>query len=678
MAEVRSSLALRHPKKRVLWLAATPLKSYEWIAATPVEIRFYVCEPEGKFSSRPLPDPQAWRCRRGGLDYQETNALFNRLQSARVAGRPLLEFVVYDGLSFWQFVPSFLWPAFFRTIELIRLVSEVVDEVGPLEIRALPATDRTAFLWEGVVRAVGASRHVPVVFNEPGGFPLAVFRKGSTKLGTYFRWMMANLLHQKLEWTERWLRRQAQRKIVPSIKGKKLLFATIARHWTAIPGGSGRHDEQFYPLLPALRDAGWTSFIGIDCPYSRPSLVVQALKDRMRNGEPGVCWYGFWAYGSYFKLRATENHARKVFGEQWNILRTAADFAEDFCYRGVSLWPALRKDLETTFLHILPRCARMLATAGEILDQERPDAVMATYETGPFQRALIIQASRKGIPTMGLMHGMIFKNHYDYMHHRITTSVYADPFGFTVPEITCVWGSAWKENLVSYGNYPSDAVVVTGNWRYDRIAEILSQVNITFMRRFLGLAPDALCILILSSTQNVLEYIETCLAVVAAIPNGVPLVKLHPAYNPAPVRQLLHRLGYTNGTLFTGPLLDALVVADLVISQPSTAISEAVLLGKPVVLADFQAMPGPGTAYSSEGVCLVANSKETLREVVEQAVFDEGVRVRLAAARREFLQRYFFKIDGGAALRVAEALEALVGRRRTVERSSVSSDNHST
>lgn len=659
--------ALRHPEKRVLWLAVTPVKSGEWISTTPAEIHFCVRDPQEGPPGTPSPGDPSWQRRRGAHDYRETNAFFNRLQDARVAGRPLLEFVAYDGASMWQFLPSFLWPVFFRSIELIRLVGQVVDEVGPLEIRAWPVADHTALLWEGVVRAVGASRHVPVVFNAPGGLPPLFFRRGGARFRARLRWMRENLSHWRLEWAERRLRRQAPREMAASTGAKKLLFATIARHWTQIPGGVGRYDEQFYPLLPALRAAGWRTFVGIDCPYGPSPVVIQALDDRLRNGETGVHWCGFWAYGQASTLRAAEGRARRVFDGQWRTLRGAADFAADFRYRGVSLWPALREDLEAAFRHILPRCVRMLAAAGAILDRERPDAVMATYETGPFQRALLLQAARRGIPTMGLMHGMIFDDHYDYMHRRVTTSVTADPFGFIVPEITCVWGPAWKENLVSSGHYPSEAVAVTGNWRYDRLVATLGRTNVELMRRSLGLAPDVRVVLVLSSSQKVLEYIEKCLSVVAGIPNGVPLVKLHPADDPAPVRVLLHRRGYPERTLFTGPLVDALAVADLVISQPSTAVGEAVLLGKPVVLADFQATSGPGTAYAAGGVCLVADDEDALRGAVEKALLDEGVRASLATARQEFVQRYFFKIDGGAASRVVEALEGLVARQRRGE-----------
>lgn len=646
---------------RILWLAVTPLKAGEWISTTPAEIRFCVRSAKESSQSTLSPEDPDWQCREGEHDYRETNAFFNRLHDARVGGCPLLKFVAYDGVSLWQFIPSYLWPVFFRSIELIRLTQQVVDEVGPREIRAFPALDQTAHIWEGVVQAVGASHGIPVVFVRRGPFSASAFRRGWRKLRMRFRWMAEDLARWQLIRAQQQLRRQPQREPSPAAEGKKLLFATIARHWTSVPFEGGRYDEQFYPLLPALRSAGWNRFVGIDCPYDSAQRVIEVLQDRMRDRSPGVSWHGFWGFGRASHLRAVEARARRILRDRWRTLRRAEDFAEAFCYQGVSLWPALDEELDTAFRHILPRCASMLAVAEEILKRERPDAVIATYEMGPFQRALVLQASRAGLPTMGLMHGMIFDDHYDYMHRRVTTSAAADPFGFIVPEVTCVWGPAWKENLVSSGHYPAEAVAVTGNWRYDHLVESLARLDVAGLRRSLGLVGRV--ILILSSNRKVLEYIEGCVSMVARVPDSTPLVKLHPADDPEPVRRLLHRLGFQERILFSGPLVDALVVADVVISQPSTAISEAVMLGKPVILADFRRAKGSGTRYAAEGICLVAHDEEGLRQALERLLSDEGVRKSLAAARRAFIERYFFKIDGNASHRVAEVLETLVRGR---------------
>jgi len=424
-----------------------------------------------------------------------------------------------------------------------------------------------------------------------------------------------------------------------------------------VPGDAHRkYDEQFYPLLPALRAAGWSRFVMVDCQDSPES----ELRERMRNGEAGVRWRRYSSYRP--RGDATVAKARAMFAHMWQVLQDDPQFAEDFRYRGVSLMPALRQQLHWAFHDLLPRCAELLATASQMLAQEQPDAVIATYETGPWERALIIQAARAGIPTVGLQHGMIFDNHYDYMHCRITTDPITSPAGFVVPKITCIWGPFWKENLTKFGHYPPEAVVVTGNWRYDCIAEITRGMGIARLKQEFGIVPEKKVVLILSASQSYIDYIRHCLQVLVTRPECTPLIKLHPDDNPVPVYEMLRQFGYPDKVLIQGQLIEALMVADLVISQISTAVSEAALLGKEIVLVNFQNLKG-SEAYVRDGICLYVTDPAELASAIEQGLNDPCIQAKLRAARSEFISRYFFKTDGYAAQRVAEVLERLYAHK---------------
>ena len=88
-------------------------------------------------------------------DYRKTNELLNDLQDARVAGRSLIEFLSYNGVSMWQFLPAYVWPFFFRAVELIDVVLQLVEDVKPKEIRVFPVSDYTDPIWQGVVQSIG-------------------------------------------------------------------------------------------------------------------------------------------------------------------------------------------------------------------------------------------------------------------------------------------------------------------------------------------------------------------------------------------------------------------------------------------------------------------------------------------------------------------------------------------
>ena len=403
------------------------------------------------------------------------------------------------------------------------------------------------------------------------------------------------------------------------------------------------------PLLPLLRLSGWRDFLLIDCEDSSQS----ELNARMEDGEPDVSWRAFSSYME--KNSKTQEQSRIVFREMLHTLKTDQEFLADFRYRNVTLMPALGIELEKAFHLRLPRCAAMLDAASQILAEERPSAVIATYETGPWARAIIIQASRAGIPTLGLQHGMIFDNHYDYMHRRVTVDPANNPIGFALPNVTCVWGPFWKEVLTESGHYPREAVAVTGNWRYDHISEMMT-MDVQEAKRQLGFPADRRIVLVLSAGLNTLDFIRLCLETISKRPDCSPMIKLHPGSDsPGPVRELLSKLGFPLSILIEGRLHESILSADLVISQISTAVGEAALLNRPVVLANLENLAG-AEAYVESGICLYATDPDQLAVAVGKGLDDAQTLGQLAQARKEFVSRYFYKLDGCASQRVAETL----------------------
>lgn len=646
-------------------LAIKPLPPGQYLVPAGLQVYFDVASEGGAAPTCFDPAQKRWQCRRADGDYRRTNALLNRLLEARVDGKRLPEFVWHEGLSFWQFLPSYAWPAFYRAVELIDTVEQIIEETAPQQLRVFPVGDDTEEIWQGVLQAIGRRRNIPLVILPA---PNPQRKQGQARLRAWLQGLgfstyeIQSVYRLILKLAGRLLAGCQRKKAAKAPNGKKLLFAAVTRNWVPLPREGGNYDEQFFPLLPSLRYAGWTDFIGIDCPYTPPWKTLPKLWSRIRANEPGMRWNTFYAYG---RQTATYNAAaRRVFARQWQTLKGDPEFLQDFQYRGISLMPALKSELKRTFNYILPQCAGMLTTAREIIREENPDAMLLTYEQGPFQRALIIQAAQAGVPTVGLQHGLFFDNHPDYMHRDIAANPVANPAGFAVPAITCVWGPLVKKNLAAVGSYPANAVAVTGNWRYDRWAEAAAAVDLPALRKRLGLVDGKKVVLILSAGQYILDYLARCLEVLGQRQDCVPLIKLHPGVDePGPVRELLQQLGYPATTLYSGQILEALLAADLVISQYSTAIAEAVLLEKPVVLVNFLRISRPGT-YADLDICLSVTRPEDLAGTMDQALGDTRVQRRLAAARTKFIRDFYFKADGRASQRVVATLEKLIADKQ--------------
>jgi len=627
------------------------------INATPIRV-YYAQSKDASDAPRSFEREEAiWKSRVSDGNCVTTIELLNRLQSAPVEGTRLIEFVQCDGVSMWQFLPSYFWLQFFLAVQLIDIVKRIVDDVNPGKIRIFPNDDPTWPIWHGVVRAVATTRGIPeVVVHQTSISGFVLFLKNSLREIGMKGLARRVARRSKSKRTSLFSEQSSHESTNAQPPSRKILFLTLGkRHWVSVPGEvDKRYDEQMYPLLPALRNAGWGKFVMVDCL----NLSMTELVKRMHDGEAGVSWRNF----AYYKDNRIIANKTTTFARMWKVLQRDAEFIRDFQYEGVPLMPALRRFLENAFLNLLPECAEMLATAARMLEEERPDAVIATYESGPWERAVIVQAARMSIPTIGLQHGMIFDNHSDYMHLNITT----DPSnsGFVVPNVTCVWGPFWKEVLTKSGHYPDESVVVTGDWRYDFLSKLDVGAFAHRVRRNHGVHAKQKVVLILSSGMGTVDYLRACISLIRDRKELSPIIKLHPGVDRlGPVVDLLKELRYSQDLVVSGQLFNAIAVSDLVISQVSTAIGEAALLDKPVILVNFQNADGV-KEYVKSGICLYATDSHQLSDAIERALYDKTTRTRLEVARRDFVSRHFFRLDGSSAQRVAQVLLGLARGRR--------------
>jgi glycosyltransferase involved in cell wall biosynthesis len=227
-----------------------------------------------------------------------------------------------------------------------------------------------------------------------------------------------------------------------------------------------------------------------------------------------------------------------------------------------------------------------------------------------------------------------------------------------VPDLTCVWGAKWRDTLVRDGHYPADAVVVTGDWRYDDVKRRLAEVDVRALRRRLGVADGNAIAAILSSGQGTVDYVSAALDAVGSTPQLSPLIRLHPSDDPAPVRAELRRRRLPETVMPRVELLEILAASRIVISQWSTVIAEAALAGRDIMLVNLQGLPG-AEAYIEAGICVPAVDSSGIRRGIDAILHDDPIQRQLAASRASFVRDYFFNADGRAAERVAEALDRL-------------------
>ena len=253
-------------------------------------------------------------------DYSDTNAWLNRLLDAPVAGARLVDYVRHDGVGMWQFLPSYIWPQVFLAIELVKALDALVGVVGERGLRPLPVADALNGTWTGVVEEYARARGL--AFEPAGPSPSA---SPGRRLARAARvgYLRDRAIDAGAVAGARAIGAVAQRRAGRRPRtGASVLLASVPRHWTVAPDGSGRHyDEQFTPLVEALRAAGFGRIVGIECPYGPKLDALRSVMRRVRGDNTGVTWRSFDGDGGGASAR---RRAAPLFREQWEALVSGA------------------------------------------------------------------------------------------------------------------------------------------------------------------------------------------------------------------------------------------------------------------------------------------------------------------------------------------------------------------
>lgn len=199
--------------------------------------------------------------------------------------------------------------------------------------------------------------------------------------------------------------------------------------------------------------------------------------------------------------------------------------------------------------------------------------------------------------------------------------------------------------------------IVTGQPRYDHFFQAHKLCNKELIITKLGLDPKKRVILWASDTtigsqEENSEIIRAVLRAMGEIPEAQLVIKLHPEEDPdAPLYKSL----LSNPPLILGRETDIfplLVVCDLLLAKASTTVGEAVGLGKPVIILDFNGT-GRSSRFLQENVAFGVAKETELLPAMRKCLASPGL---LSPNREKFIEKYLYKLDGKASERIADVV----------------------
>ncbi len=436
--------------------------------------------------------------------------------------------------------------------------------------------------------------------------------------------------------------------------GLKVLVFASNSGWREIrePGGRVRRGDAM--LDSVLREMKRRRHEIVTVSQLKYSIsAVKIMIERLKvEGVVHVQSNGGWSMKTWVKEYYAKKHFRKVWTE---ILEKDEDSVA--MLRNHPLVRELQVYFNSLFSHVF----KQIELAENIVEKQAPDVVFLTSEYGFFERGLVVAGKLRGIPVLALQHGNIGPLHEGYVYPENSISPLSEfhsPY-CPVPDKTAVYGPFYHNVLTEFSCYPQNTVVVTGQPRYDRLVKASNIFGREAFCAKLGLNPLEPIVLVATQGWPLREkFARKVLEALKGFPQAQVVLKPHPREDSEFYRKIVAEENVKAKVLSKRfDTIEALYSCDLLIAAFSTVITEALVLGKPVVTLNLT-VEDPAPYYRR--VTLRLNREDDLAEAVSKALYSKKTREELRVAREKFVFNHAYKQDGKATLRVVNLVEQLV------------------
>jgi hypothetical protein len=575
-------------------------------------------------------------------------AWIKSLRDARVDGLRLRHRFTFRGDSLWWFAELYLHKqqvisTLFRALTALETL---VDRERP---RVLHFVQGGA-IAQGLAPQVAASRGI--AYDGPRGF-----RHSSTLRLAAMEARASGLNAAALA-----SRLRARRVSPPHTAATTLAFVHRA-FWRA-DAGDGSAEAYIGPVLTAL--AQQIGAEALTCVSVGPASNFRARRwwHPLRGGPSTGTVQPVEAYAPLATLAAS----RGVWRERHRMRRAlwqSHDLRARSVIRDCDCWPIVREELAGIALLQWPWSARAMDEAAAALDACRPRVVFTYAEAGGWGRAIVLESRRRGIPSVGLQHGFIYRHWLNYLHEpdEMTTDVeQAEDRGFPSPTLTLLFDEYAARHLTDNGRLRPGSLAVTGSPRLDALASDVARLTPDAIAEA-RLAADAgsrTLVLVAAKHREARGLLGTLLDAAATLPDVQVAIKAHPAEPPEVYAHLVAGRPHVTVLPASAPLAPLLRASRAVVTVNSTVALDAAVLGVPALVIGLPNNLSPFVEAGIMAGVAGIDAAETAR-ALDRILYDGEFRRELARAQQAFLTRFNISADGQAAERAAEAIVKLAG-----------------
>jgi hypothetical protein len=575
---------------------------------------------------------------------REANAWVKSLRHLPIDGVPFRERFTHRGDSLWWFAELYL-----HKMQVANHVFRTVLALGALVEREHPAQ----------LGAAGSNPYVRVLARRVAERDGIAWIGGGRRLAP--SWLahvrIAARAHSYMIATA-WAR--VTRRAGPPARPAAVAAFVHAAFWRG-------HEEQYVGSvlreLEAALPAGDVALLGLgpETSYKARAWHHRVSGRRRREAVPRVMAEDFASAAELEASRGVWRRRRAVFSS----LAGSKALREAAVIQGCDAWPLIDPMLMGIAYLQFPWSAQVMDQLGAALDVITPSAVVTYAEAGGWGRALVLEARRRGIASVGLQHGFIYRHWLNYLHEpdeTIPAPGNAADRGFPFPTRTLLYDDFAAAHLQAAGRFPPSALAVTGSARLDTLvhrASLVAADDRERTRRAVGAEEGQSVVVVAAKFTQISQVFPQLVRDSGGIPGVRLVVKPHPAETAAPYLAAAHGATHVAIAPAGVDLADLTRIARLLVTVNSTAAIEAMVMGVPSLVL---AMPNNLTPFVEAGAMSGVFEGEPIGPALRTLLADEGGREDILRQSAAFMARYRVGSDGGAARRAAEEIVRLASR----------------
>ena len=574
-------------------------------------------------------------------------------------GKTFKELVVYENNSLWWFGggTTLYYDKVGKIIPYIDAILPILNVEKPDKIVVMSNDE----LFREVVSIIGATENIPTsILEEPD--------KSQKKSAIFMRYRNF-VRYTKWAWRMFLILAISKTKILSDkfrtekTEGRKkniliLSFSSnIVDVFNIEKGQLEKNDFMIASLVEKLKEDDRYNVTVVE-HYDTPGKLDILPKNKLQH-KPFESYVTLKSVLKVFKMSI-------VYRKLWKDLETDKGFTNSLKYKNIPLYDLMRGEFSYLFSKTFVGAVGFIEVMKRVIDVEKPDIIVEACEYGAYGRSAVVEAKLRGIPTIGIQHGIITPTHFDYRYlaHEINYNSILDPNRCPIPDKTAVYGTYHKDILTRICGYPEDSVVVTGQPRYDILYhadKIYSKEK--FLNRY-KINPDHKIVLWatqwgVNDDENIKNF-KAIFETVEGMKNTTLIIKQHPREGERETKIIeKHLNNYKISAVVTpkdSDTYEQLFICDLMITKNSTIAVEAIALNKPVIVLNLSEEPD-AVDYVEEGIALGVYKEEDLKPAIEKLLKDDS---ELAKNRGRYIGKYLYKIDGKSTERVVKLIEKMI------------------